>query len=244
MAKYSSKDTVFLIDGYNVLGVTTQVDHAVEALTEETTPFGAEWETHEYIGLKRTEFSQQGFFDDAASSVNDALSGKQGESRIVCFGIEGNTIGRKFTGFRGVMHSKYTRIGSRENLHRANADYLGNGVTEDGRIIHALTARTADGDTEATPVDNAAATAAGGSAYLQVSALTLDGYTDLTVVVRESADGIAWNDLTTFTAVALAPGKERKAIVGNIKRYLAVSYEFTGIGTSPTATFFVGVVRD
>ena len=244
LSKYSSKDCVFLVDGYNLLGVTTQVTDSVEAMTEDTTALGDTWEEHAYLGIKRGSFSQQGFFDDAADSVNAALNEQQGVSRIICYGVEGNTSGQSFTGLQGAMQMKYERLASVGKLHRANAEYHGNGIVEDGKILHALAARTADGDTEASSVDGAAATADGGSAYLHVTALTLGGYTNLTVTVRQSADNAVWEDLTVFTAVAAAPSKERKAIVGNIKRYLAVSYAFTGAGADPSATFFAGLVRD
>lgn len=244
MAKYSSKDCVFLIDGYNVLGVTTQIDHSVEAVTEEVTALGDTWETHEYLGLRKAAFSQQGFFDDASGSSNEALNNKQGNERILCLGFENNTIGKNFNGFQGAMQTNFERMASGGALHRANAKYLGDGITEDGKILHALTARTANGNTESTPVDNAAQTTDGGSLYLQVSALVLGGYTDVIIKVRQSDNGSAWEDLETFTAVTVAPAKERKIKAGIVKRYLAVSWAFTGTGNGPSITFFVGLVRN
>lgn len=246
MAKYSSKDCVLLIDGYNVRGVTTQINHSVEALTEETTALGDTWEAHAYLGLQRSDLAQEGFFDDASGLSNDALNGKQGLERVVCLGFEGNTIGRKFSGFQGAMQANFTRIASRGTLCRANANYSGSGIAEDGRILHALTERTAAGNTEGagTRVDNGAQTIIGGSAYLQVSALTLGGYTNAVIKVRQSADGTTWEDLETFTAVTAAPAKERKVKTGTIKRYLAVSWAWTGTGSGQAITFFVGFVRN
>ncbi len=242
MAKYSSKDAILLIDGYNVLGTTTTITHSVEAMTEEKTGLGDEWEEHEYLGIQKAELSQEGFFDDASVSVNDALNEKQGEDRSYILGYEGNTIGKNFSGFKGALQSNFNRIASRGALHKANADYMGNGIVEDGKILHALTARTADGDTEASPVDNAAATTDGGNAYLQVTALTLGGYDDVVITVRESSDNVTWNDLDSFTAVD-DTGAERIEIAGTVKQYLAVSYSFTGTGSDPSITFFVGLAR-
>ena len=244
MSKYSSKDMVLLLDGYNILGTSVSLDYLAEALTEQTTPLGAEWEEHTCVGIKRAEVKQEGFFDDASDSINEALNEQQGLDRILCFGFEGNTIGKQFSGFQGAMETKYTRIASRGKMHRANVEYAGNGIAEDGRILHPLTARTADGDTESTPVDNSVQTTDGGAAYLQVTALTLGGYDNVAITVRQSADGIAWEDLTSFTVVATAPNKERKTIAGTIKQYLAVSWAFTGTGSDPSATFFVGVARN
>ena len=247
MGQYSSKDCVLLVDGYNVLGINTELDINAEAPIEESTPFGASWATHEALGIKKGEITQNGFYDDAAASVNTALNEHQGESRIMCAGFAGNVIGRLFTGFQGALQGNFDRIGSMGKLHRCNAKYQASGIIEDGRILHELSAKTADGDTEDTPHNNTAATDYGGAAYLQLSALTLDGYTNIVVKVRHSDDGETFSDLVTFTAVTAAPGKQRSTIaagVGSIKQYLATSWAFTGSGTSPSCTFFVGVARN
>ena len=244
MAKYSSKDCVLLIDGYNVLGLTTAVTHNAEALTEESTGFGVEWAEHTYLGLQKTELSQEGFFDDATGATNDALNEHQGEERVLCLGFEGNTIGRNFNGFKGALQTKFDRIASREKLHRANAAYIGSGVNEDGKILHALTARTAAGNTQASSVDNGAASADGGNAYLQVTELSLGGYTNVLITVRQSADNVVWEDLQVFVGVTLPQTAQRIEVIGAVKRYLAVSYALTGAGAGPSITFFVGFARN
>lgn len=244
MAKYSSKDVILLIDGYNVLSNTTTVNSNVEALTEETTGFGDEWAEHTYLGLQKAELSQEGFFDDAAANVNDALNEKQGTDRIYCLGFEGNTIGKNFNGFEGALETKFDRIASRGAIHKANASYLGNGTVEDGKILHALTARTAAGNTQASSVDNGAASADGGNAYLQVTELTLGGYTNVLITVRQSADNVVWEDLQVFVGATLPQTAQRIEVAGVVKRYLAVSYALTGAGVGPSITFFVGFARN
>jgi hypothetical protein len=243
MAQYSSANTILIIDGYNVLGVNTELSINSEALTQEVTAFGDTWEAHRYIELKKADISQNGYYDDAALAINEALSGKQGETRIACFGFEGNTIGKTFTGIEGAMQIKYDRLASKGTIHRVNASYSSNGEVEDGKIIHALAARTTAGNTQATPVNNGAQTTGGAVVYLQLTNLTLGGYTNIVVKVRQSADGITWEDLDTFTAVTAAPGKERKIKTGTIKQYLAVSWAYTGSGSNQSATFLVGVAR-
>lgn len=242
MGKYSSKDCVFLVDGYNVLGVTTQVKSTIEALLDETTALGDSFEKSEYLSMNRAEISQEGFFDDAVDSVNAALNEQQGQDRVVCFGVEGNTAGKHFTGFEGALETKYERIASRGGLHRANASYKGSGVTEDGLILRALTAATADGDTKASPVQAAAGTSDGGAGYLQVSALDLGGYDSVTVTILDSTDGATWATLATFTDVA-ALSAERIEDAGNVDKYLAVEWAFNGAGGDPSITFLVGFCR-
>ena len=241
--KYSSKDTVLLIDGYNVLGAMTELTHAAEALTEEVTGLGNNWEEHEYIGVQRAEISQSGYFDDASLSVNDAFNGKQGDKRVVCFGIEGNTAGKAFVGLNGALETRFERVASVKGLHKANVGYVVSGKSEDGKILLALSEQDADGDTESASVDNGAASTGGADLYLQVTALDLDGADDLTVKVRSSADGVTWADLDTFTAVTAAPDAEMKIKTGTIPQYLAVAWAFTGTSTAPSATIMVGAVR-
>jgi len=235
---------LLLIDGYDVLGVTTQIEDNLEALLQETMPFGASWAEQAFTGLKKASLSQEGFYDDASNSSNTALSGQQGINRLLCYGIQGNVIGQHFIGYSGAMQVNYSRIAARGEIHRANASYEGSGEVEEGLILHHHVARTADGDTEDTPVDNGAASADGGSAYLQVSALTLDGYDNIVIKIRQSADGEVWEDLTSFTAITVAPAKERKVLTGAVKQYLAVSWAFTGTGSDPSVKFFVGFKRN
>lgn len=241
--KYSSKDVVLLIDGYNVLGEMTELTHAAEALTEEVTGLGDNWEEHEYIGVQRAEISQSGYFDDASLSVNDAFNGKQGDKRVVCFGIEGNTAGKAFVGLNGALETRFERVASVKGLHKANVGYVVSGKSEDGKILLALSEQDADGDTESASVDNGAASTGGADLYLQVTALDLDGADDLTVKVRSSTDDVTWSDLDTFTAVTTAPTAEMKIKTGTIPQYLAVSWAFTGTSTAPSATIMVGAVR-
>lgn len=246
MAKFGSDDVAFLlIDGYNVLGDTTTLEHEVTALTEPTHGLGDSWEEHTYTGIRRAMLTQEGFYDDAALAMNAALVSTPGTARVLCFGIEQNTIGRKFVGYSGAMQVGYTRVATRGELHKANASYQGSGVAENGRILHVHQAETAaSGNTQASSYDGSAQSANGGAGYLQVSALTLGGYTDVVMKVQHSTDNAAWVDLITFTAVTAAPAAQRSTVAGTVRRYLASSWAFTGAGAAQTVTFMVGMVRD
>ena len=116
MARYSSKDVILLIDWFDVLGQQTELIQSVEADLEEQTPYGAEWAEMIYSGVKRAEISQNGFYDDAAAGTNEALNEKQGETRVLCFGFEGNTAGKQFTGAGGSIESRFDRAASINGL--------------------------------------------------------------------------------------------------------------------------------
>lgn len=241
MGRYSSKDCLLLVDGFNCMGEMTEVADAVEAITEESTPYGEEWEEHKYVGLQSAELSQSGFFEDGPASVNDALNEKQGENRIYCLGYQGNTIGNGFTGFEGALQTNFERVASKGTLHKANASYMGAGKVEEGRILHALAERTADGDTKATPVENSSSSSNGGAAYLQVADLDLGGYDDVTINVLERNGG-TWDTLATFTADD-ANEAQRIEVSGDVEEDLAVEWTFNGSGSDPAITFFVGFAR-
>lgn len=248
MAKYNSAQVAFLlIDGYSVLGVTTELSEDHEGKTEETTPFGASAETHAYVGIVASKMSQGGFFDDDAGSSNEALIAGNGSSRVVCYGVEGNTIGKNFVGFAGALQTKYTRTAKVGALHKASAEYIGSGAKDEGKILHALGAETtATGNTQASSVDNAAASTSGGAGYLEVSALTLGGYTNVQVVLQDSADNITFADITggSFTANTSAPAAQRLTISGTIRRYTACRWAFSGAGAGQSVTFMAGIVRN
>lgn len=244
MAKWGSDDGFVLIDGYDLAGVSTDLEDSVEAMTEDEMGIGDSWPEPAYVGLKQWGLTQNGFYDDAANSMNAALVSSTGAARVSCWGREGNTVGKKFTGAAGATQVDYRRVISRGALHKGNASYQGSGQVDEGVILHELSAETADGDTEgADSVDNGASSANGGAGYLQVTALSLGGHTNLTAKVRHSADDITYADLITFTAVTAAPAAERKTVAGTVNRYLATSWDFTGAGSGPTGTFLIGFAR-
>lgn len=247
MAKFGSDQVGFmLIDGYSVLGVTTELKEEFEAETEETTPFGSSAETHAFTGVTSAKLEQSGFFDDDAGSSNDALVAGNGLLRVVCYGVEGNTIGKNFVGFSGALQTKYKRSVKVKELHKASAEYIGSGAMDEGKILHAHGAETAAGNTKSTSVDNAAESTAGGAGYLELSALTLGGYDDFHLTIQDSADNVTFADITggAFTVNTTAPAAQRLTIAGTIRRYTACIWAFAGAGAGPSATFMAGLVRN
>jgi len=245
MGKYGSNSVAFLlVDGYSILGAQTELRDSQEAMTEETHPLGASWAEVEATGVKRGTLEQNGFYDDAAAGAHAALVSTPGQSRIVNYGVEGNTIGKNAVCLAGAMQTNYNRVASRGELTKANASYIVSGDVEEGKIIHDLATESGDGDSTAESVDNAASSASGANLYLQVTDLDLDGLASVVISVVHSDDDISYITLDTFTAVTAAQTAEVKTKTGTIKRYLAVEWAFTGlVGESPTVKFMVAAVR-
>lgn len=245
MAKYGSDQVAFwLVDGYSILGVVSELTlDGPEAMLEETHALGDGWIEQDPTGLKRWAADQNGWFDDATDGVLDALAGNEGTSRVACLGVEGNSVGAALEGFAGAMGARVMKQPRRNELTKLQANFQGSGQYDHGVILHELSAETADGDTESSPVDNSASSAAGGAGYLQVTDLTLGGYTSVTVTLRDSSDDITYADLGSFTAVTAAPDAERIVVAGTVERYLAVAWAFNGTGASPSVTFMAGFAR-
>lgn len=245
MAKYGSDDAFLLVDGYNVTGVSTDFEDTIEAVLERTDGLGDSWEEQSYVGLRRASIAQNGFYDDEALSSNAALNAQQGTSRLLMYGLAGNTLGKKVTCYQGAMQVDVSRVASRGALHKLNVSYLGSGEVSDAVILHALGEETEDDDNSATSFDGTAQSSDGGIAFLQVTALDLDGYDDVTITVLDDADDTGtFGTLVAFTDVSAAQTAQRMTVAGTVERYLAVSWEFNGTGTSPSISFIVGFKRN
>jgi hypothetical protein len=85
VAKYGSANVGFLmVGGRNILSRVTQITDGKEAITEETTALGDAAQTHDGVGMCKGELTQDGFYDDATASINDALIGLQGTAQVLC----------------------------------------------------------------------------------------------------------------------------------------------------------------
>lgn len=78
-------------------------------------------------------------------------------------------------------------------------------------------------------------------AHLHVPALTLGGYTNLIVKVRHSSDNATFTDAGTFSAITVAGTAASVTITGQIKRYRAMSWAWTGAGSGQSAIPYVAI---
>lgn len=244
MATFGSDDVAFwLIDGYSVLGMTTDGTVNKEAVLEETHGLGDAWVEHSHVGLRRASLTQNGYFDDAANSVNAALVSQMGTARVLCLGLEGNTLGEAFIGFAGAMQMTYERVASRGAIHKANATYQASGAVEEG-LIHHIHQAESGATLNSASIDNGASSANGASGYLEVSALTLGGYDDALLKIQHSTDDAVWADLITFAVVTAAPAAERATVAGTVNRYTRATLAYDGAGSGQSITYMTGLARN
>jgi len=247
MAKYGSSNVGFvLIGGYDVLGVTRSMSDAITASTEASDALGDAWRETLPTGVVSAAVEADGLYDDATGSINDLLADNQQTSRVMTWSLSSAAVGGAFDGVEGVFGASYSRGSKVGELHKAKANYEVSGKYDArGVILHALSAETADWDTETSgQQDNAASSSAGGAAYVQCTALTLGGYTSVTITVRDSSDDITYGDLVAFTAITAAPAAERVTVSGTVERYTAMQGVFNGSGSGQSVTALVGFKRD
>src|SRR5690349_13210563 len=129
MTTYGSDEVgFFLLGGFDLLGVSTELSDLSEALVEDTTTLGVGWDLAENTGGKRWEIEQTGFFNDATGSVHDALVAAHGVARVGALAYAGNVLARPFVGLAGVLEATYRRVAKRNERTKANGTYRGSGA--------------------------------------------------------------------------------------------------------------------
>jgi hypothetical protein len=244
VANYSGKDVrLFLVDGYDLAPYLTEFSDAIEAMFEESHTLGDSWPELSYVDLRKIMLSVKGFYDDDALASNAALVAMNGGSRVICYGVEGNTLGNDFIGCQGAIEEKFQRVASRGALHKVSAEFKGNGQVDEG-LIHFPLGAVSGSSGNGTAVDNGASSSDGGTAYFQVTALALGGYTNLALKIQDSSDNSTYADMANATAVTAAPDAEAVAVSGTVDRYTRFSHAFTGAGSGQSATVFAGFKRN
>lgn len=245
MAKYGPDDLFVLVGGYNLTGYTTSVEVSRGAMLEQSNTLGDTWHEQAAVGVSDGSASVSGFYDDATGGTNDALVEAQGTAPVFVFGLAGNAQGQSVVGMQGAMTQSVARSASRDAIQKISVSYAGHGAIEDGEIIQSLAAESGDGATSDGSEDNGASTAGGAALYLEVTSLTLGGYTSVTVVVEDSANDSTWATLGTFTAVT-AIGAERIVVAAasaTPDRYMRVNLTWNGSGSSESITLLVAAAR-
>ena len=244
VGKFGPASGICLVDGYNVLSnkLTSLSEKATSEMTD-TTGLGDSFYETSPIGRTTLEVVQEGaFFDTTAAYSHAAFSGSlpsspQSSARVMCVGFAGQTTGYPFVGFEGAYSMTYEVLAELGNLQKANVTYTMTGKRSAGVILQPLAAKTADWNTQSSPVDNSASTASGGEGFMQVTAAT--GFSAFVGTIQHSADDISYATLIDFTDL-VAIGAERKTVSGTVNRYLAFSGNVTGSGS---ITVFAGFAR-
>ena len=245
--KYGPASVFLFVDGYDVTannpkGIT--ITHNSE--TERTDGLGDSAAEYSPVGITSVEMTVDGgLWNTTTNYIHDAMSAKlpttpQATARVVSLGMAGKTIGVPCMGGTEFQGS-YEVLAEQDGLQKANATYTMTGPLDSGmkHVILESATKTADWDTESSSVDNAASSSAGGTGYLQVTAMS--GFSAFVAKVRDSANDASWADLITFADQGSTIGAERATVSGTVDRYLSVAGNVTGSGS---ITCFISFIRN
>jgi len=231
------KKTAVLLNGTDMSPFLNEATTTQEIETAETTTFSDQDKTY-IVGLSDGTISTSGMFDSTAGASDAVLSGLIAtEDNTFTVLPEGTTAGTRSIIANGQMTS-YEISSPVADVVAISAEVQADGGLYSGVALTGLTAVSSTGTSAS--VDNTTATSNGALANLHVTDNTRDGAT--TIKVQDSADGLAWADLITFTSVsASATVGESITSTGTVNRYLRA--EHTLAGSSGSVTFHVSVAR-
>lgn len=212
------KTTKVFINGRHLSAEFDSFDLNLAADTADASHFNANFKEFDG-GTTSGTLSMGGLFMDTATGADAVLSAAVGADTVWCIFPGGDTAGLSGYGIVG-NNTSHQVMATKDDVARVTAACQGNNAE---RVVSLMTLATKTSSGSTTAVDNGAATAAGGSAYLQASAIT----GSVAVKVEHSSDGTSWSDLVVFAAVA-AIGGQRVAITGTINRHTRVTYTLDG----------------
>lgn len=248
MSQYGSPHVdAVLVGGYNLVSYLTGIGSVRKAaVLEERTVLNDDWRKHGDTTLREYSMGPyEGWYDDTATSgIVARIDAELGTTAVICELRNTNTIGKQFVGMADAWFQDYERMITIGESHKVSVTFQGSASQDNGIILHALAAQTANFDTEgASSQDAGASSANGGAGYAQVTALTLGSATNLALFVRHSADDVTYANLVTFT-VRTAIGAQCSIVTGTVNRHLAAKGTWTGgAGGGSTATVFIGFAR-
>lgn len=240
MADYGTADLGFvLLGGRDILGAMTEIQDSNEAIVDEITWLGVAYDSWKAVGVNKGEVKLLGLYN-TANPDNPITAFEVITAQELMYALEGNTIGNE-AAFMNALREPFMRSAERDKIHRIEAEFKGASGLNKGLVIASHLAKT-DTDVTAT-VDNLASSANGSVSALAISSLTLGGYTNVIIKLRDSTDDISFVDHATFTAVTSAPASERVVVSGTVNRYVQTQVNFTGAGSSESVKYAVVMER-
>lgn len=237
--KFGSSAVWLLVDGYNLISNKLKSLRAKdEALTERSDGLGDASDEHTPTGVSRVELEQQGaFFDTNTNYIHAAMAGSvptspQATSRVVCFGVAGQTVGEPFSGLEGTFSVGYEVLASNGELTKANVDYKVSGDLNRGTIVQPLATKTGDWNTktDGTQVDYT------NDLSQQVIPITSNSIANPTVVTTPIPHGLATGDIILISGVATSSptinGQRTVTVVSTTTFTVAVNVTVAGTGGS------------
>lgn len=245
MANYGLPDLDFVLyRGYDVTGIVLGMSDEIDNPIEDRTAASSKVAVSEFVGTQSGTVEMTGFYDSVLTTAFEASV--DNAQAVLMYAIEGNVVGHYVGCVARALKSHYGRSMEKEGLHKGAVGFHANDVTftiDRAQLVAVLATRTTAGHTQATYADGLAQTTGGGRWYVEVTALTLGGYTNVKAQLQDSADHITFTDVAAGVATFTAIGAQMVAFTGTVKRYLACAWSYTGSGTSPSVTFAAALTK-
>ena len=252
-----------LLEGRPLHNDTTEMSTMISQILEQVNGLGEGDEAWAPVGQFMYEASISGVYNAGAGLSMEGL--ELTLEQVLMYALAGNAIGDPFTGINGLRLALEV-LPERGALHKVNANFKAAFGPEDqaqsitsfprnGLVQAGLQTVTAVGPVLTSAIkwddiDAAYQTQETGSAigFLGITALDLDGGTDIRFAIQDSDDNATWVDLIVFTIGTVVSGEMVSAAAaaapGDIDRYTVLEHEFNGgAGASRTCTFACGLVR-
>ena len=239
MAYYSGADVYALwLAGRNIRSSQESLQATMEAVVDRRRALGTTSHAALVTGQRAGSLEMSGWL---SSDTIGYLSGI-GTAAVFLGQIAGNTAGALALAGESVLRS-----GQELSYEDDRAVTYVPRLTLDGQLGLATLAcsyatRTTAGNTDSSSVDLGSASSSG-RIYLQLGALTLGGYTSLTVTLRHSSDRITFTTHTTLSAMT-AIGGQCVTYTSTLYRYVSVGWSWNGSGSGQSASFVVAVGRN
>ena len=229
-----------LVDGYDLTGDHNKIiiDDKRKLLVAAAFSEAVE----KYIpGQRQTKLQHTGYLNPAAARSHPVLSG------VSISGVVSVLLGQNTDPVVGdpvynllTQQEMYQTNAQFGEVIPFNANFTPRSGLDAGWGVALAVPVNFTNTTTGSSVDNGAASANGGAAFLHIlQAAAADTYA---IVVESSPDNSAWSTLATFTLNASALGSERLSLPTNIPRYLRFKATRTGAAGN-TVRLALAVVR-
>lgn len=192
--------------------------------------------------IEEGEFSLQGFFNEAADGIDDALGPLRGDTtgKNVLYLPSGGTVGRPgyATGLALLLNAEITsRVGSA--VEQA-AQFRYNGIVERVKSLGPKVTQAAGAN--GTSVDDGAGSASGGSWYYHVLAVTATGgNARWNLIIQDSTDNSIFATVDSVFINNGATGGARRTFTGTFDQF--VRWSLVLDATSGAITFLAAYKR-
>jgi hypothetical protein len=236
LAFASGKNTKVFFNEFNFTPYFDNVSVPMNVDTAETSTFGSD--SKKFIpGLKDATLSAEGFYDGSADAIDEELSAALAVADKLWSVYQNGDSAGSFGYAMKAIETAHSVVSTIDNACRVSVAAQSDGTAAERVVsLHAHGAQ-ADSNWTGSAINNGAASAAGGSAYLHVTAAT----GTIEVSIRHSSDNFVADDteLVAFTNVT-GPTAERKTFSGTVKQYVRGVATIAG---GETITFQLGLYR-